>query len=244
MKRIAFLGFQMLLVFSGQAQQNSAFAVVELFTSEGCSSCPAADKILSEISKESKQKNQEVYCLAYHVDYWNKLGWKDPYSKFQFTRRQENYSRVLPSKELYTPQMIVNGTTELVGSKKEKALSTISLALIKKPELELQLKLDSLVADTAFISWKISKSDKNYVLQLAFNQSGISSKIDKGENAGKTLLHDNVVRSFTAVNDPGISGRVKFFLKDNDPGLKSEIIGFIQRKQNYSILSAGRVTLQ
>ena len=140
--------------------------------------------------------------------------------------------------------MIVNGTTELVGSKKEKALSTISLALIKKPELELQLKLDSLVADTAFISWKISKSDKNYVLQLAFNQSGISSKIDKGENAGKTLLHDNVVRSFTAVNDPGISGRVKFFLKDNDPGLKSEIIGFIQRKQNYSILSAGRVTLQ
>ena len=73
MKRIAFLGFQMLLVFSGQAQQNSAFAVVELFTSEGCSSCPAADKILSEISKESKQKNQEVYCLAYHVDYWNKL---------------------------------------------------------------------------------------------------------------------------------------------------------------------------
>ncbi len=232
-----------LLFFSGQAQQNSRFAVVELFTSEGCSSCPAADKILSEISKESRQKNQEVYCLAYHVDYWNKLGWKDPYSKFQFTRRQENYSRVLPSKELYTPQMIVNGTTELIGSKKEKALSAISLALNKKPELEFDLKLDSLVADTAFISWKISKSDKNYVLQLALNQSGLSSKIDKGENAGKTLTHDHVVRAFTAVNNPGFSGQIKFLLKDKDPGFQSEIIGFIQRKQNYSILAAGRITL-
>ncbi len=243
MNRFSFLLFILLIATNGYSQENQGFAVVELFTSEGCSSCPAADKILSEISKETKQKNQDVYFLAYHVDYWNKLGWKDPYSKFQFTRRQENYSRVLPSKELYTPQLIVNGTTEMIGSKKEKVQSAIDLALKNKSPIHLELKLDSLIGDTAFISWKLSKQDKNFVLQLAFSQSGIVNKINNGENAGKTLSHDHVVRAFTAVNNPGSSGQVKFLVKDKDPVLKSEIIGFIQHKQSYSIRSASRIII-
>lgn len=243
MNRLSCLLFILLIAAEGFAQEKKGFAVVELFTSEGCSSCPAADKILSEISTETKRGNQEVFFLAYHVDYWNKLGWKDPFSKFQFTRRQENYSRVLPSKELYTPQLIVNGTTEMIGSKKEKIQNTINLALKSKSQLHLDLKLDSMVGDTAFISWKLSNQDKNFVLQLAFCQNGIVNKVNTGENAGKTLSHDHVVRTFSAVNNPGSSGQVKFLVKDKDPGLKSEIIGFIQHKQNYSIRAAGRISL-
>lgn len=226
------------------AQQSNNFVVLELFTSEGCSSCPEADKLLSEISNEAKLKNQNIYCLAYHVDYWNKLGWKDPFSKFQFTRRQENYSRVLPSKELYTPQMVVNGTTETVGSNKERTKTTIDQAMSKKKEGQLSLKVDSIDGDTAFLSWNLSRQDKNFVLQIAFTQNGLRSNVTKGENEGKNLKHDHVVRSFSAVNNPGVTGQIKFLIREKDPLLESEFIAFLQNKQNYSILLATRVKLK
>src|SRR5436190_23276530 len=105
------------------AAAQTPFAVVELFTSESCNSCPAADKVLSELKKEMTQKGSKVFFLEYHVDYWNKAGWKDPFSRNQFTLRQENYSRVLPGKEMYTPQVIINGSTDLTGTSKDSVRS-------------------------------------------------------------------------------------------------------------------------
>lgn len=223
------------------AQDIKPFAIVELFTSEGSINCPPADKILSEISSESEKEMTEVYCLAYHVDYWNSLGWNDPFSKFQYTRRQENYSRVLPSKELYTPQMVVNGNTDFTGSDKAKAQSAISSALKKKALIQLDINLDSMRNDTAYISWNISHSDKNNVLQIAYTESGLVSKVERGENAGKTLKHDHVVRFFSAVNSPAESGHMKLFVKGRDLNLNSELVGFIQHKQDYIIVAASRI---
>lgn len=225
------------------AQTDKGFAVVELFTSEGNAQSPAAEKILSEIGKESKLSGSSVYCLEYHVDYWNKLGWKDPFSKFQFTRRQENYSRVLPSKEMYTPQIIINGTSEFTGTDEKKIRPAISAALKTVSGIQFSILLDSLKQDTAYISWQLSKEDKNTVLQIAYTESGLSSKVEKGENAGKTLVHDHVVRVFTAVNNPGAKGRIKIYLKDREENQYAVIIAFVQNKQNYKISGVSKATI-
>jgi len=238
---IAIISFSIAIFISpirSYSQNGKAFAVVELFTSEGCNSCPPADKILSEISAEARKNNQEIYCLAYHVDYWNRLGWKDPYSKLQFTQRQENYSRVLPSKELYTPQMVVNGKIEFTGSKKEKSTAALEAALKMPAAVQLSIQIDSTASDTIYISWKLSKTDKNNVLQIAFTESGLVSNVIKGENAGKILKHDHVVRSFTAVNNPGSTGQVRMVVKGRDAKVQSELIAFLQHKQHYGIAAA------
>src|SRR5438445_2521237 len=90
--------------------------VIELFTSQGCSSCPVADKNLAEIIEKAETNGQQVYGLSFHVDYWNDIGWKDPYSKAEFTERQKKYASIRSFENIYTPQMIVNGETEFVGS--------------------------------------------------------------------------------------------------------------------------------
>ena len=97
-------------------ETGTPFAVVELFTSEGCSSCPPADNLLGEIVKDAQKGQQRVYCLSFHVDYWNSLGWRDPYSDPAFSRRQREYARAFESVQVYTPQMVVNGSTGFVGS--------------------------------------------------------------------------------------------------------------------------------
>src|ERR1700743_3380708 len=90
------------------------FAVVELFTSEGCSSCPPADAVVAKLQKESAGK--PIYILAYHVDYWNHLGWKDAFSDAAYSARQKDYAQYLKIEGIYTPQIVVNGKTEFVGS--------------------------------------------------------------------------------------------------------------------------------
>src|SRR5437899_2881738 len=111
---------------------NFAFAqnpvVVELFTSQGCSSCPAADKNLAEIIEKAEANGQQVIGLSFHVDYWNYIGWKDPYSKAEFTERQRKYALRMNSENIYTPQMIVNGESEFVGSDKNTSTKEIGKA--------------------------------------------------------------------------------------------------------------------
>ena len=100
------------------------FAVVELFTSEGCSSCPPADDLLAKIQHD--YKDSLVYVLAWHVDYWDHLGWRDRFSDHLFTNRQRWYADLLHVRSIYTPQVVVNGTTEYVGSKREPILKAIN----------------------------------------------------------------------------------------------------------------------
>src|SRR5258706_7835451 len=112
------------------SQQNPV--VIELFTSQGCSSCPAADKNLAEIIEDAEKNGQPVYGLSFHVDYWNYIGWKDPYSNPGYTARQHQYAQKLNSESVYTPQMIVNGEIEFVGSNKKASSEAVASALSKK----------------------------------------------------------------------------------------------------------------
>src|SRR6478609_5145412 len=112
------ISFSTANVKNKMGKEHDGFALIELFTSEGCSSCPAAEEVLEEIQKNYSAKN--VLVLGYHVDYWNKLGWKDTFSNASFTQRQEYYSNIFRLNNIYTPQAVVNGEKEFLGSNKSK----------------------------------------------------------------------------------------------------------------------------
>ena len=237
MKSILIIFF--FLSFFAQAQK--PFAVVELFTSEGCSSCPPADALLSKTKANAEKTSQNIFFLAYHVDYWNKGGWKDPFSKFQFTLLQENYSRILAEKEMYTPQAVVNGVKSFTGSKEEKLNENIKHALSEVPEITFSVEKDLIGNDTLFVKFSISKSDPNYVLRLALTEDDLSSNVMHGENEGKNLHHDSVVRIFYSIDDPQKTGQAKIPLKGNKITGKHKLIAFIQNKQTMKIIAADKI---
>jgi hypothetical protein len=223
------------------AQQG--FAVVELFTSEGCSSCPVADELLNKVSADAKIKGQNIFALEYHVDYWNRLGWKDPFSKYQYTKRQEIYTRVLPEKELYTPQVIVNGLWGFTGSNKVKMNEHIEKALALPVKYTVSATTDTVRNDTLFLNYKLSATDPNYSLRIAITEDGLTSKIGSGENGGKILHHDNIVRLLYAIDNPDLQGVAMVPVKDVSLKGKKNIIVFVQHKQTLRIHSATRAAL-
>ena len=120
---------------SGSAPQP---VVVELFTSEGCSSCPPADALLKQLSEQQSVRGVQIVALEEHVDYWDHLGWKDPYSSSEFSQRQSEYAQVFGTDGVYTPQMIVDGQNEFVGSRSLAAKEAIRKAG-NQPKAEIVL---------------------------------------------------------------------------------------------------------
>lgn len=168
--------------------------LVELFTSEGCSSCPAADALLARLHAEQPLTG-EVIVLEFHVDYWDRLGWKDPFSSAAFTRRQQEYSRVFGSERIYTPQMVVDGAAELIGSDEREARRAIEKAAERSHlplrvtaraaggVVRLSMDAPSRPADTEPID-----------ILVALAEDGLTSVVKRGENGGRTLDHVAVVR--------------------------------------------------
>lgn len=224
----------------GFSQTRKSFAVVELFTSEGCSTCPPAEKLLSEIHMSAGRNNEKILCLEYHVDYWNNKGWKDPFSSFQYTLRQKNYTSVLNEESIYTPMMIVNGNESFTGSDEAKAKAAIAKALSQAEGIQLKAVIDSTKRDTAFVSFQSSKTDKNFFIRIAITENQLVSKIVKGENSGKTLTHDHVVRVFFSGEMGDGKGQLKIPLKKFVPKGDCELVAFIQHKQTMKILAAAR----
>jgi hypothetical protein len=176
--------------------------VVELFTSEGCSSCPPADALLARLDKEQPVEGAEVIALAQHVDYWNNLGWADPFSAHEFSERQSEYAAHFGGDSVYTPQMVVDGGAEFPGSNSGRAFEAIARAA-REPKAEVSLARVADQADGVLrLSVrvvrlpKLTDGDTADVL-LAVTESGLSSDVARGENAGHRLMHAGVVRSLT-----------------------------------------------
>jgi hypothetical protein len=173
--------------------------VVELFTSEGCSSCPPADALLARLDGRQPVEGAEVLALAMHVDYWNDLGWADPFSSPEFSQRQGEYATAYGKDGVYTPQMIVDGVKEFAGGNEGVALEAVARAA-REPKAEMLLAPAPTQTDEAVgISVQIEKfpqqteGDPVYVL-LAVTESGLASDVARGENSGRKLTHVGVVR--------------------------------------------------
>jgi hypothetical protein len=174
--------------------------IVELFTSEGCSSCPPADALLSRLDATQPVAGAEIIPLALHVDYWNHLGWTDPFSAREFSERQGEYAAAFGKPDVYTPQMIVDGVREFNGGNSSLAHEAIGRAS-REPKAEVQLTRGPAQADgTVGVSVRIDRfpqqteGDPVYVL-LAVTESGLATDVARGENSGRKLSHVGVVRT-------------------------------------------------
>nr|WP_294942929.1 DUF1223 domain-containing protein [uncultured Mucilaginibacter sp.] len=215
------------------------FAVVELFTSEGCSSCPAADAVVAKIEKESAGK--AVYILAYHVDYWNRLGWKDVFSSADYSRRQNTYAKWLNLSSVYTPQVVVNGQKEFVGSQEGTLRNAITAGIIKAPKGELTLNGLNATNGDATVKYTVEGAGKNTALIFALIEKNATTAVKAGENDGRTLLHVQIVTKIETVTLNGSkSGEASINLPKNFAAQNFEVIAFVQNTKNGEILAASR----
>jgi hypothetical protein len=176
---------------------------VELFTSEGCSSCPSADAALRELETAQSLAGVEVIALGQHVDYWNRLGWKDPFSSTAFTERQREYAKGFGEGN-YTPQAVVNGRYEFVGSRRQELAETV-LKAAKAPRATVSLswlangRLAVHVAD-------LPAGTKPAEVLLAVTETGLATKVGRGENSGRLLRHASVVRTLRPLGTVAADG--------------------------------------
>jgi hypothetical protein len=165
--------------------------VVELFTSEGCSSCPPADAVLVELSHRSPQANPELILLGEHVDYWNYIGWTDRFSSAQFSQRQSNYEKAFRLSSVYTPQMVIDGHLQFVGGDLADVERKIEEAAKEAKPAQVALQWQG--NDRLHISVQAPAAVHGKVL-LAITEDGLSTAVGGGENGGRTLHHAAVVR--------------------------------------------------
>jgi len=229
------------------------FAVVELFTSEGCSSCPRAERIFSDLLAGAEARRQPVYGLAFHVDYFDDQGWKDPFSSAASTERQDAYQPFTRTGEVYTPQMIVNGTEELVGAERSRAGREVDAALANPARAGVELHVVPSApprdrgpggAAAVTVSYSVTGAPGRAILDLALVESGVTSRVSAGENAGRTLRHDNVVRAFVTVSlGRRPTGAATLVIPAGVVAGQASIIGFVQDPSSMAILGAARTGL-
>jgi hypothetical protein len=174
----------------GAHAQDKAPVVVELFTSEGCSSCPPADAFLGELAQRPG-----VVPLAFHVDYWDYIGWKDPYASPAFTRRQHDYKAALGLHMVYTPQMIVDGRTDAVGSDRGDVEAAIRKAAAQ-PKLAISIEKDAGGAYRVVVPAAGAPAGGQATVWLALFDSEQETRVARGENGGRTLKEYNIVREW------------------------------------------------
>lgn len=248
--------FLLVFVFSACAQakvssnsepttQNStvkgqrAMVLVELFTSEGCSSCPPADRALALLQKEQPNSDAEVITLAFHVDYWNNLGWKDEFSSDLFTQRQKFYAQSFNLSSIYTPQMVIDGTFEAVGSNLGKVQQLISSAA-KNQKANIDL---ALVENKLQVAISNVPKHQDSTVYLAIAENNLSSSVTRGENAGNQLEHISVVRDLKMLG--GLKPTEQSYKIEMNPEIKSiwnkenlKFVVFVQDNKFRNVLGA------
>jgi hypothetical protein len=212
-------------------------AVLELFTSEGCSSCPPADRLLPELVKT----DTGVIALSYHVDYWDRLGWKDPFSKSEFSERQYNYVKQMNLQSAYTPQVVVNGEYELVGSNRSQALAAIQKALKEKAAVALTVSDVTLKEKQLSFIVSANGQTENMKLLAALVQQQASTAVKAGENRGSNLSHINIVRSLIT-KDASASTSFVFKIPANLAAGNWRLVVYTQQEKDLKITGAAVYT--
>ena len=207
--------------------------VVELFTSQGCSSCPAADKFLHELSGRG-----DVIALSLHVDYWNYMGWVDPFSRSENSARQRGYKAAMGLRYVYTPQMVVDGRSQAVGTEREAVERLIREASVK-PHLPIQLHQDGSTI-TAGLPAGVSPAGSPAVVWLAVFERTRKTAVDKGENSGRSIVNTHVVRSLMPIGEwAGEAVRLTYVSDVLTAGRGAAVI--VQKKDFGPILGAAMI---
>ncbi|MDZ5445932.1 DUF1223 domain-containing protein [Micromonospora sp. 4G57] len=224
------------------------FAVVELFTSQGCSSCPPAEEVLTEIERDARKRGQPVFALGFHVDYWDYLGWPDQFADVAYSARQQAYARAFGSGQLYTPQMVVNGSVEFVGSDRRRAATAIASALTVVATTPLALSVEDAAGGTGgghrvVVDYRTERPPERAVLNVAIVERGLESEVARGENAGRTLRQDNVVRAFTSVGLDAERGRVELEVSPDLDPQQASVVGYVQHDGDKAIVGAAALDM-
>jgi hypothetical protein len=223
------------------AQSKSRVPVLaELFTSEGCNSCPPADALLALLLDEQPIEGVFVVPLSEHVTYWDHQGWKDPFGSQQFTARQQQYGLRFNLDSIYTPQLVIDGREEYVGSDRrsiERALR--NAAKTAKPELMVTAVTNGSTIDVS-ASGPGLLAESNAELWIALAEDRLVVDVKRGENANRTMKHSGVVRALKSAGDARQAGTLTITI---DPGWKKQdlhVIAFVQSRKDRRILAVGK----
>jgi hypothetical protein len=229
--------------------------VVELFTSEGCSSCPPADALLARYESEQPVASAQIIALEEHVDYWDELGWVDPFSGREWTNRQAEYATSLGNGNPYTPQMVVDGRTEFVGSRESQVRQVIAQAA-SQPKTRVSVGFrageKSGAGTVQIVVDKLaSRSPRDEPeVWLAVTEADLHSEVKRGENAGRALGHASIVRVLRKVGTAQENADVAFSQSNpirldsrwNIPNLHA--VAFVQERRSRRILGAAIVAIR
>lgn len=218
-------------------ETGTQLVLVELFTSQGCSSCPPADRLLRDVGERS-----DVIALAYHVDYWDHLGWKDPFSSARWSDRQRRYAAWLGEDTIYTPQLVINGRNHVVGSDRVAIEQELTQPgpwrLADRPTLHVIARHR---ADRIDVQVHVRDGPRTGSrVRIALFERNLEVPISRGENSGRTLAYDYVVRDMRD-SDPSQSAgsRASFEI---EPGWKSADLGVVAFLQDEATGTVHAVT--
>jgi len=242
MKRASLLVVLLLLigavvVFDRQAapRVGEQPVLVELFTSQGCSSCPPADELLRKIARDPNLQGRAI-PLAYHVDYWDHLGWRDPFSSRAWSARQGEYSRSLKLDGAYTPQVVINGTRQMVGSSAAQIYRAIEEESERAAEGSVSVRKEG---DELVVHASAPRGGVDVV--VAAFEDGASTKVESGENGGRTIANDAIVRQLRRVATIGEKGDVEQRVR-LPLGPRMGAVAFLQDTKTRRVLAATVLT--
>ena len=211
--------------------------VLELFTSQGCSSCPPADELLAKLADEP-----DVIALSFHVDYWNYLGWKDPFSSPYFSARQRDYTEALRART-YTPQLLVNGRREMIGSRLAAVKAALASARAEgASQSNIHIELSSEGTDQLQVDYTLDGPlNEREVIALLVQDEAVSS-IKRGENRGRELHHVNVVRELKSA-EAKAGGSFSFTLPEGVSQAETHVVLLVQDAKTFGLYTAARSSL-
>lgn len=234
---------------------SAAPVIVELFTSEGCSDCPPADRLLYALEQMQPVSGAEVIPLEQHVDYWDNEGWRDPFSSAHFTLRQRDYVSAFNLPSAYTPQMVVDGTAQFVGSDSKRALAAIAkAALVPKENPKIERLASDAKAGERNLRLRVSlaplgaASPKHGAdVLLAVTEDNLASNVTRGENAGLYMNHLAVVRELRVLgrvdSAGGFSATPDVTLAENWKRENLHVVAFVQDRSTKRVLGASTLSL-
>ena len=224
--------------------------VIELFTSQGCSSCPPADRLLTELAEDPALAGR-VLPLSFHVDYWNHIGWSDPFSSERWSQRQRAYAEVLDGR-VYTPELVVAGRAGMAGSRRGEVRAAVREALARQPAARVEIALgeaaDGRLPVTASARM-LADADGSQELWVALWQDELVTEVGRGENGGRTLRNDRVVRQLVraaelaGASGSETSGRAVLAVDGSWPRSDLGVVAFVQDADGKAIHGAAGARL-